>query len=418
MDAPATAVAAPRRAAVAFVFITILLDMLALGMIVPVLPKLVESFSDGDTSRAAGVYGLFGAVWALMQFVVSPLLGALSDRVGRRPIILLSNFGLGLDYILMALAPDLRWLFVGRTISGITSASVPTAMAYISDVTPAEKRAGAFGLVGAAFGAGFVLGPAIGGVLGSYGPRWPFWCAAVFSLANTLYGYFVLPESLPPERRGAFSWRRANPVGSLALLSSHPELLGLASVSFLSSLAHESLPNVFVLYTGYRYGWSTSMVGLALAAFGIGSAIMQGVLVRHAVRRFGERATLVFAQSCGALAFAVYGLASTSAGMWCGLPIMCFWFLGGPAAMSVMSRRVQPHEQGQLQGAHNSLRGLTGLVGPILFTQTFAAAIHPERSVKIPGAPFLLAALLVAASAVAAWHVTRRSENAPPATAT
>src|SRR6267378_6289311 len=210
--------ATPRRAALAFIFVTVVLDMLALGMIVPVLPKLVEDFVGGNTARAAEIYGLFGTVWALMQFIFSPVLGALSDRYGRRPVILISNLGLGLDYLVMALAPSLAWLFVGRIISGITAASFSTAYAYIADVTEPEKRAGAFGMVGAAFGVGFVLGPAVGGLLGTLDPRLPFWVAAAFSLANAAYGYFVLPESLPRERRTAFSWARANPVGSLRLL--------------------------------------------------------------------------------------------------------------------------------------------------------------------------------------------------------
>src|SRR5262245_47429817 len=219
---------APRKAAFAFVFVTILLDMLAIGMIIPVLPKLVESFLAGDTARASEIFGLFGTVWALMQFVFSPVQGALSDRFGRRPVILISNFGLGLDYIVMALAPSLSWLFVGRVISGITAASISTSYAYVADVTPADERAARFGLLGAAFGVGFVLGPALGGLAGAVDPRLPFWIAAGLSLANALYGLLVLPESLPPERRAPFAWRRANPVGALALLRSQSALIGLA----------------------------------------------------------------------------------------------------------------------------------------------------------------------------------------------
>ncbi len=408
--------AATRRAAVVFVFITILLDMLALGMIIPVLPKLVEQFYGGDTREAAQMYGLFGTVWALMQFVCSPVLGSLSDRFGRRPVILLSNFGLGLDYILMGLAPDLRWLFVGRVISGITSASVPTAMAYITDVTPVEKRAGAYGLVGAAFGLGFILGPAIGGFLSQFGPRMPFWCAAVFSLANACYGYFVLPESLARDQRAGFSWRRANPLGSLKLLASHPDLLGLASVSFLSSLAHESLPSMFALYTSYRFHWSPTTLGLSLTTIGVGSALVQGVLVRHSVRRFGERATLVAGQLFGSAGFAIYGVSRTSAGVWCGLPFTSLWMLGGPAATSLMSQHVAPHEQGQLQGAINCVRGMTGLVGPMLFTQLFAWSVAPGQVRRLQGATYLLAAALVLASAMTAVVVTTRRPSGPTAT--
>src|SRR5215475_8799857 len=243
----------PRRAAMAFIFVTVALDMLALGIVIPVLPKLVEGFMGGNTARAAEVLGVFGIVWALMQFLFSPLLGVLSDRFGRRPVIVLSNAGLGLDYVLMALAPTLGWLFVGRVISGLTTASMSTAYAYIADVTPPERRAASYGLLGAAFGVGFILGPALGGLLGGVDPRLPFWVAAGFSLVNAGYGFFVLPESLPPDRRSAFSWRRANPLGSLALLRSHRELSGLAVANFLLLVSHVVFPTVYVLYAGYRY---------------------------------------------------------------------------------------------------------------------------------------------------------------------
>jgi DHA1 family tetracycline resistance protein-like MFS transporter len=234
----------PRGAAAAFIFITILLDMLALGLIVPILPKLVESFVDDDTARAARIFGLFGTAWALMQFFFSPILGSLSDRYGRRPLILLSNFGLGLDYVLMALAPSLIWLFIGRVISGITSASISTAFAYVADITPPERRASVFGKIGAAFGAGFVLGPAIGGLLGGLDPRLPFWVAAALSLLNALYGLLILPESLPRERRSQFHWKSANPVGALKLLRSNRVLAGLAVVNFIAQLAHVVLGGI------------------------------------------------------------------------------------------------------------------------------------------------------------------------------
>src|SRR5271156_6755033 len=284
---PATAPA--RGAAVAFIFVTILLDMLALGLIMPILPKLVESFVDNDTARAARIFGLFGTAWALMQFVFSPILGSLSDRFGRRPVVLLSNFGLGLDYVLMALAPSLIWLFVGRVISGITSASVSTAFAYIADITPPERRAAVFGKIGVAFGAGFILGPALGGLLGGLDPRLPFWVAAGLSFANTLYGLLILPESLPPERRAAFRWKSANPLGALHLLGSNRILTGLSVVTFLAQLAHVVLPSTFVLYATYRYGWNTATVGLTLAIVGICSMVVQGAAIGPLVGRLGER---------------------------------------------------------------------------------------------------------------------------------
>src|SRR5262245_13919794 len=272
----------PRRAALAFIFAIVLLDVIALGIVIPVLPKLVEGMV-GDTALGAQVFGLFGTVWALMQFFFSPVLGALSDRYGRRPVLLISMTGHGLDYILMALAPNLVWLFIGRVISGVTAASFSTAYAYIADVTEPAKRAAAFGMVGAAFGIGFVLGPALGGILGSFDPRLPFWVAAAFSLANAAYGWLVLPESLPVERRMAFSWARANPVGSLRLLGQNPVLLGLAGVAFLYHLAHVVLPSTAVLYASYRYGFDDMTMGLTLAAVGIASGIVQGFLIRPAV---------------------------------------------------------------------------------------------------------------------------------------
>src|SRR5437899_8568396 len=245
-----------RKAAVIFIFITVTLDMLALGLIAPVLPKLVLNFLGGDATSAAKWFGIFGTVFALMQFFFSPVLGVLSDRYGRRPVILLSNLGLGLDYLVMALAPDLAWLFVGRVISGITAASFSTAYAYITDVTPPEKRAASFGMMSAAFGLGFVLGPAIGGLLGGLSPRAPFWASAVLALANVLYGFFVLPESLPRAHRRAFDWRRANPVGALSLLARRKGLIGMVSVYGLYMLAHQALQSTFVLYTAHRYGWN------------------------------------------------------------------------------------------------------------------------------------------------------------------
>jgi DHA1 family tetracycline resistance protein-like MFS transporter len=401
----------PRRAALVFIFVTVALDVLALGIIIPVLPNLVASFLGHETARAARVYGLFGTTWALMQFLFSPMLGALSDRFGRRRVILISNFGLGLDYILMALAPTLSWLFVGRVISGITAASIPAAFAYIADVTPAEKRAGAFGMVGAAFGLGFVLGPALGGVLGGVNLHLPFWVAAGLSLANALYGLFVLPESLPLERRAVFEWRKANPVGSLKLLRSHPELFSLAMVIFLCSLAHEVLPQVSVLYAGYRYGWNERDVGLMLAGVGVCAAIVQGGLVQLVVRRFGEPAALFSGLVFGAAGFAIYGLAKTGAAFWMGVPVMALWGLSGAATQGLMTRRVQPSEQGRLQGANGSLRGIAGLFGPGLFTLTFSHFIGEKREWHLPGAPFLLAAVLLVAAIFVAWRATRGASN-------
>ena len=399
--------AARRPAAVAFIFVTVVLDVLALGIIIPVLPKLVENFLGGNTGRAAEIYGLFGSVWALMQFVCSPMLGALSDRYGRRPVILLSNFGLGLDYIFMALAPTLSWLFVGRVISGITGASFTTAGAYIADVTPPEKRAGSYGLIGAAWGLGFILGPALGGLLGDLDPRLPFWVAAAMTLLNAMYGLFVLPESLPATLRRKFEWRRANPLGSLKLLRSHHELLGLASVNFLYFLAHQVLPSTFVLYAGHRYGWDAKMVGLTLAGVGVCNIAVQAGLVKPVIRRLGERKALLAGLFFGAAGFAVYGLANSGTSFLFAVPVFALIGLYSPAAQQIMTRRVGPREQGELQGANSSVMGIAGLLGPGLFTLTFAWFIRPT-SWRIPGAPFLLAALLMIVAMVLAGRVTSK----------
>ena len=400
-------VATPRRAALAFIFITVVLDMLALGMIVPVLPKLVEDFVGGNTARAAEIYGLFGTVWALMQFVFSPVLGAMSDRFGRRPVILLSNLGLGLDYIVMALAPGIGWLFVGRVISGITSASTSTAYAYIADVAPPEKRAAGFGMLSAAFGLGFVVGPAIGGVLGNIDPRLPFWVAAGFSFLNFAYGLLVLPESLSLERRERFSWRRANPMGSLKLLRSDRELFGLSIVNFVGNIAHEALPTTFVLYAMYRYGWNERTVGLAIAAVGVCSAIVGAGLVQPVVARFGERRAMLAGLLFGTLGFTIYGLAVTGAIFWAALPVTSLWGLSGPPMQGMMTRHVSPSEQGQLQGALSSLRGIAFMIGPLVFTNVFASFIGANRDWHLPGAPYLLAAMMIAGSTVMAWQTTR-----------
>jgi DHA1 family tetracycline resistance protein-like MFS transporter len=408
MNAPAE-VQGGRRAALVFIFITIVLDMLALGLIIPVLPGLIQDFLGGDTAGAAKVYGVFGTVWALMQFFSMPIAGSLSDRFGRRPVVLLSNLGLGLDYVLMALAPNLAWLFVGRVISGITAASVSTGMAYVADVTPPEKRSGAFGMIGVAFGIGFVFGPALGGVLGTVDPRLPFWVAAGLSLANATYGYFVLPESLPPEKRRPFEWRRSNPLGSLRLLRSHPELTGLAGVVFLNNLAHAALPATFVLYAGYRYGWDARTVGLTLGVIGACSAVVQGTLVAPLVRRFGERRILIAGLLLGAAGFAMYGVAPTGTLFVAAVPVVALWGLASPAAQALMSRRIGPSEQGQLQGANGSVMGIALMIGPAMFAATFAYFIGEGASVHLPGAAYLLAAVLLLLGAVLAARVTARS---------
>jgi len=388
--------AAPLRgAAVAFIFVTILLDTLALGVVIPILPKLIESFVNNDTANAARIFGLFGTVWALMQFFFSPIAGALSDRFGRRPVVLLSNFGMAADYVLMALAPSLSWLFFGRVISGITSASISTAFAYITDMTAPEQRAAVFGKIGVAFGAGFILGPALGGLLGGIEPRLPFWVAAGLSFANGLYGLLILPESLPKDRRAPFRWKSANPVGALHLLGTNRVLTGLSIANFFAQLAHVVLPSTFVLYATYRYGWSTTMVGATLALVGLCSMVVQGTTIGPIVRRFGERRALLLGLACGAIGFLIFGAAPTGALFWLGIPVMALWGVAGAATQALMTRLVAPDQQGQLQGATNSVQSVSQLLGPFLFTLTFAYFIGGGAPLKLPGAPFLLASVLL-----------------------
>lgn len=398
------------RRATALIFCTVTLDVLPLGLMIPVLPRIVLDFEGGDTASAAQILGLFSTVWAVMQFFFSPLLGVLSDRYGRRPVILTSCLGLGLDYMFMAVAPSLTLLFVGRVISGITSATIGTGFAYIADVTPEQDRARAFGLVGVAFGLGFVVGPALGGLLGSIEPRLPFWVAAAACLVNAGFGWFILPESLPPERRMAFEWKRANPIGAFRLLGAHRELFGLASVNFLGQLAHQVLPSVTVLYMGYRYGWGETHVGLTLALVGICSAVVQGVLVGPIVARLGERRTLLVGLFCGAAGMAIYGLAPSGPLFLIGVPVMSLWGLAGPAILGLMSRLVGPSEQGQLQGANTSLTSVAGLFGPGLFAASFSLMLA-----TLPGAAFDLSALiLLVALGVAAWATRTPPDAAQP----
>ena len=411
-----TTTTAPSVGGAAFVFMLVMVvfDMLAFGIIAPVLPDLIRSFEGGDFARASSITGYFGFAWATMQFIFSPILGAWSDRFGRRPVILISCFGLAIDYVIMALAPSLRWLFLGRLISGITTSNIATAFAYVTDVTPPEKRAKPFGLISAAFGLGFVIGPAVGGWLGNRNLRFPFWAAAALSFGNALYGYFVLPESLPPEKRAKSAWHMANPMGALRLLRSSAELAGLAVVNTLYYLAHNSLPSMWALYTEYRYTWSRKDVGNSLALVGVCAAVVSGVLVGPFVKRFGERRSVISGLLFGTMGFAGFALASRGWMILAVIPFIALWGIAAPAMQSLMARHVDPSSQGKLQGAINSLRAITGMAGPVLFTQVFAVAISPRYGLHLPGAPYYLAALLLGASLLVAVYVTRPS----PATQT
>jgi MFS transporter, DHA1 family, tetracycline resistance protein len=392
----------PRQAAFIFIFMSAALDMLALGIMVPVLPKLLVLFEGGNHAKAAQVTGIFSFAWALMQFLASPLIGSLSDRFGRRPVLLLSSLGLGLDYVLMALAPNLGWLFVGRLISGVTTATYSTAAAYIADITPPEKRAGRFGMLGAAFGIGFIIGPAVGGVLGQIDLRLPFWVAAGLSFVNTLYGFFVLPESLPVEKRSPLHWKVANPLGAFKFIADHPTLTGLFVATFLSYLAHESLPSMFVLYTDYRFHWDEKTVGYVLGAVGFTSMIVAAGLTRRLVKSAGEKTTLLLGLGCGAVGFTWYGLAWSPTLFLMGMPFVALMGLNSPAIQAMMSGEIGDTKQGQLQGVLSSLKGISGMAGPLLFTQSFAlaTATGAEKGLLPVGIPYYLAGGLLSVSFV------------------
>ena len=403
-----------RPAAFRFIFAAALMDILAIGVIVPVLPRLVQSFTGGDAGRAADYVGVFGAVWALMQFVFSPVQGALSDHFGRRPVLLASIFGLGADYVLMALAPSLGWLLVGRVISGVTAASFSTANAYIADITPPEKRAASFGLMGAAFGIGFILGPTLGGLCAQVDLRLPFWVSAGLAFANGMYGLFVLPESLPRSRRAPFRLANANPLGSLKLFTSHPGLLSLALVLFLFYLSQQVLQSVMVLYTNYRFGWTPFILGLLMAFIGLCSIVVQSGIVRPFVQRFQERGALYTGLAFAAGGMAVWGVSATGPWFWAGVPVFALCGLVNPGVQGMMTRRVGHTEQGRLQGANSAVMASAGLIGPLMFTQVFHHSIQGPHGHAHPGIVFYLAAgLLVLALMLALGTHKSRAGDTP-----
>ena len=418
-----------RRAALAFILITAVLDIVAMGIIIPVLPQLIVEFV-GSNADAGWINGLFVALWAGMQFICSPIIGSLSDKYGRRPVILISCAGLALDYVLMAVAPNLWWLAVGRIVAGITSSSFTTVFAYMADITEPEKRAKAYGLIGAAFSGGFVLGPVLGGFLGEFGPRVPFWFAAALSGLAFLYGLLVLPESLPVEKRMAFSWRRANPVGALVLLRRHAELSGLAAVNFLLYFAHHVFSAVFVLYAALRYNWGPKEVGFLLALVGVLDMAVQGGLTGRVVKHLGDRATMILGLSGGAVGVALMGWAPTG---WIFVAAMlpnALWGLAMPTLQALMTRRVGDDEQGQLQGANMSVASIAGVASPLFFGWIYASSTGGRMgglaawvegygswtapligALYDPGLAFYLAAAILALAAMIGWGVARRAER-------
>ncbi len=383
-----------RTPGLGFIFLTLLLDVLGFGLIIPVAPRLVEHLQGGDEAMAAPVVGFLAASYAAMQFLFAPMLGALSDRFGRRPVLLVSMFGSGVDYIAMALVPTVPWLFVTRLINGISGASITAASAYIADVTPPEKRAAGFGMIGAAFGIGFVLGPLIGGMLGSYDIHYPFYAAGGICLLNWLYGLLVLPESLPPEKRRKAEGFRWDPLAGLAALRKNRFVLRIAAALFLLNLAQFGLHATWVLYTKYRYAWDEKAVGFSLCAVGLGAAIVQGGLARRIIPRLGERRSVLIGCGIGALAYLGYGLATEG---WMIYVVIAIASLGGiamPACQSLITKTVRHDEQGQVQGALTSVNSLANIFGPLVGSQVFAWSIGASMVPPLPGAVFFTCAAI------------------------
>jgi DHA1 family tetracycline resistance protein-like MFS transporter len=408
----------PRKPALGFIFVTLVLLVLGFGIIIPVLPGLVTQFSGGSVSAGSHAYGWLIGVFALMQFVASPVLGSLSDRFGRRKILLVALAGSTIDNLVMGLAPSLGWLFFGRVIAGLTAGVVATANAYIADVTPPEKRAQGFGLVGAAFGLGFIIGPAVGGLLGNINLRLPFFVSAGCLVVNGLYGAFVLPESLPPERRRAFEWKRANPIGGLALLRRFHGIGGLAGMQFLYLFGSLMLQSTWVLYTGYRYGWGPQQVGLSLMFVGVASAAVQGGLVKPILGRLGEKRGLVVGLLLSAFAMTGYGLATKGWMIYVMVVFGAFGGIAGPAAQSLITRQVPADEQGAVQGVLASLGSLAGIFGPPLAAWSFGACVAPDTWLHLPGVAFFESAglfLVALALALRAFQTGGADVQAAPA---
>jgi len=408
----------PGAHALAFIFMTVLVDTIGFGIILPVTPELIMELTGEGLSRASIYGGWLLFAFAIMQFFFGPIIGNLSDHFGRRPVLLLSLAAFGVDYLLMGFSRTIVWLFVGRAIAGVAGAAYTTATAYIADVTPREKRAQSFGLVGAAFGIGFIVGPAIGGLLGGLGSRAPFFAAAGLALLNVLYGFFVVPESLPPDRRRSFHWTRAHPLGTLQHLRRYPGVLAMIGAMFVWQLAHQALPSAWSFYTMFKFGWSEALVGASLAAAGVTIAIVQGGLTRVLIPRMGERRAALTGLTLGSLGFFGYAIAARTWMMYAFMPIFAFAGLVYPSINGLMSQQVSERSQGELQGGVASVYSLATIIGPPFMTQVFRFFTRDDAAVLIPGAPFYSAALLGILALLLFARATRRTEAVTPATET
>jgi DHA1 family tetracycline resistance protein-like MFS transporter len=397
-----------KQAAIGFIFITMLIDITGWGIIIPVIPKLIKELIHGDISEAAKYGGWLTFAYAITQFVCAPLIGNLSDKFGRRPIILISLFTFALDYLLLAFSPTIAWLFLGRIIAGVTGASITTASAYIADVSTPENRAKNFGMIGAAFGLGFIIGPVIGGLLGQFGSRVPFYAAAILCMLNFLYGYFILPESLAKENRREFEWKRANPIGALLNLKKYPTLIGLIISIFLLYVGSHAVHSNWSFFTMYRFHWDEKMVGLSLGAIGLLVGAVQGGLIRWTSPRLGNEKSIYLGLALYTIGMLLFAFATESWMMFAFLIPYCLGGIAGPAMQSVISGKVPPNEQGAIQGTLASLMSASAIVGPPMMTNTFYFFTHKEAPFQLPGAPFLLGGFLMLISTVLAFYSLKK----------
>ena len=397
-----------KQAAIGFIFITMLIDITGWGIIIPVIPKLIAELIHGDISEAAKYGGWLTFAYAITQFVCAPLIGNLSDKYGRRPIILISLFAFVLDYLLLAFSPTIVWLFVGRIIAGLTGASITTASAYIADVSTPENRAKNFGMIGAAFGLGFIIGPVLGGLLGQYGSRVPFYAAAVLCLLNFLYGYFILPESLSKENRRVFEWKRANPIGALLNLKKYPSLIGLILAIFLLYVGSHAVHSNWSFFTMYRFGWDEKMVGISLGVVGLLVGIVQGGLVRFTSPRLGNQKSIYLGLSLYTIGMLLFAFATQSWMMFAFLVPYCLGGIAGPALQSEVSGKVPANEQGEIQGTLASLMSASAIIGPPMMTNTFYFFTHDEAPFQLPGAPFILGGFLMLVSTILAYYSMKK----------
>lgn len=400
-----------KPAALGFIFVTLLIDVIGIGIIIPVMPKLIQELIHGDISQAAKVGGWLIPAYAVMQFLFSPVLGNLSDAYGRRPVLLFSLFGFGIDYLFLAFAPTIGWLFVGRVLAGITGASFTTAQAYIADISTPEKKAQNFGLVGVAFGLGFIIGPLIGGLLGSFGSRVPFLVSAGLTLLNWLYGYFVLPESLPVDKRRPFDWKRANPIGSLKQMGKYPAIAGLVLSLVLIYLAAHAVQTTWSYYSMEKFNWHEREVGISLSVVGVMVAIVQGGLIRKTMPLLGKERSVYIGLLLYSVGMILFAVATEGWMMYAFTVVYCLGGIAGPALQGIISNHVPPTEQGELQGGLTSLISLTSIFGPILMTNLFSYFTSKDNPIKLPGAPFLAGALFMLVSAFLAYRVLYREKH-------